>query len=133
VTQRDLLMFAAGGLFFFTLLLSCDGSTSDSDAASCDCPVAEPPLLGRTQEFEASTTIPPANMGPAFGKKGGFVSCPDGSLLLSGGCASAVGTVPDIVIEGSFPGGGGWSCSWKNLSNEPVQVRSIARCLMPAP
>lgn len=132
MTQRDILMFAAGGCFFFALLLSCDGASSDSDAASCDCPASESPLLGRTREFEVSTTIPPANMAPAFGKKGGFALCPEGSLLLSGGCTSAVGTVPDIVLEGSYSGENGWSCSWKNLTNDPVPVRSIARCLMPA-
>jgi hypothetical protein len=97
-------MFAGGAFFGFALLLSCDDdSPSDADAASCNCPPAEAPLLGRTQEFEVSTTLPPANMAPTFGKEGGSVDCPAGS-----------------------------GCRWKNLSNAPVPVRSIARCLMPA-
>lgn len=133
MTRRDLLLFTTGLLFAFALLLSCDdGSPANADA-SCNCPPAEAPLLGRTQEFEVSTTLPPANMEPTFGKKGGSVDCPAGSVLLSGGCAAAVGTVPDILVEASYPGGNGWGCRWKNLSNEPVPVRSIARCLMPAP
>lgn len=131
--HRDLLMFVAGGFFCFALFLSCDGSPSDSDAASCECPASEPPLLGRVQEFEVSTTLPPANMAPTFGKESGNARCSEGALLLSGGCAPAVGTVPDIVLEGSFSGSGGWACYWKNLSNEPVPVRTIVRCLMPAP
>ena len=133
MTQRDALVFAAGAAFCFALFLSCEGTPSESDAGTCDCAASEPPLLGRTQEFEVSTILPPANMEPTFGKKGGFVRCPEGSVLLSGGCAAAVGTVPDILIEASSPGSDGWGCSWKNLSNDPVPVRSIARCLMPAP
>jgi hypothetical protein len=126
-------MFAGGAFFGFALLLSCDDdSPSDADAASCNCPPAEAPLLGRTQEFEVSTTLPPANMAPTFGKEGGFTRCPEGSVLLSGGCAAAVGAVPDILLESSAPGSNGWGCDWKNLSNAPVPVRSIARCLMPA-
>ncbi len=135
MTRRDLVIFTSGLLFGLALLLSCDdGSPSDADAAACNCPPAESPLIGRTQEFEVSTTLPPANMAPTFGKKSGSIDCPGESVLLSGGCTAAVGTVPDILIESSYPlGNGGWSCSWKNLSNDPVPVRSIARCLMPAP
>ena len=133
MTKRDLIMFAGGAFFGFALLLSCDdGSPSDSDAGACNCPSAEPPLLGRAQEFEVSTILPPANMAPTFGKAGGGADCPAGSILLSGGCTGAVGTVPDILLEASYPGGTGWGCSWKNLSNDPVPVRSIARCLIPA-
>lgn len=128
------MMMVSGALLSLALILSCDdGSPSDADAASCNCPAAEAPLIGRAKEFEVATTLPPANMEPAYGKKGGSALCPEGSLLLSGGCDAAMGTVPDIVLEGSYSVGSGWSCSWKNLSNEPVPVRSIARCLMPAP
>ncbi len=133
MNRKDLLTFAAGLMSGLALVLSCDdGSPADADA-SCNCPPAEAPLLGRTQEFVVSTTLPPANMGPTFGKEEGSVDCPTGSVLLSGGCAAAVGTVPDILIEASYPGGNGWGCHWKNLTNDPVPVRSIARCLMPAP
>lgn len=133
MTKRDLLLLVTGALFGFVLLLSCDGdSPSDADAG-CNCPAAEPPMLGRIQDFERSTTLPPANMEPTYGKKAGGSECPPGGILLTGGCAAAVGTVPDIVIEQSLPAGSnGWSCGWKNLSNEPVVVRGIARCLMPA-
>lgn len=134
MTKRDLLMLATGALFGFALLLACDEDSPSNADASCSCPSAEPPLLGRIQEFERSTTLPPANMEPKFGKEGGGSECPAGGVLLSGGCAAAVGTVPDILIESSQPeGSNGWSCRWKNLSNEPVAVRGIARCLMPAP
>lgn len=133
MTRRDLVVFAAGLLFGLALILSCDdGAPADADA-SCSCAPAEPPLLGRVQQFEASTTLPPANMAPTFGKKGGDIDCPAGSILLSGGCAAAIGTVPDILVEASDSVGNAWGCRWKNLTNDPVPVRSIARCLMPAP
>lgn len=131
--KRDFLIFAGGACFGFALLLSCDdGSPSDADAASCNCPLAEAPLLGRIQEFERSWTLPPANMGPTFGKETGGSECPAGGILLSGGCAAALGAVPSIAIIASYPGGSnGWGCSWQNLTNDPVPVRGIARCLMP--
>lgn len=134
MTKRDLFIFAAGTCFGLALLLSCDDdSPSAADAASCDCSLAEPSLEGRIQAFEESTTLPPANMAPTFGKRAGGSECPPGGILLSGGCAPAVGTVPDILVEASYPeGSNGWSCYWKNLSNDPVPVRGIARCLMPA-
>lgn len=133
MTRKDILMFAGGGFFSLTLLLSCDdGSPSDVDAAVCDCLPSEAPLMGRIQNFERDWTVPPANMAPTFGRQTGGSECPAGGVLLSGGCAAAVGAVPDIAIIASHPEGtNGWGCSWKNFSNESVPVRGIARCLMP--
>jgi hypothetical protein len=130
----SLTSFAAGAGFCLALMLSCgDNSPSDADA-SCNCAPAEAPLAGRTIEVERAGTLPlpPANMSPLFGKGGASVDCPAGSILLSGGCAASLGAVPDIVVEASFPALTSWSCRFKNLSNDPVPVRAIAKCLMPA-
>jgi hypothetical protein len=128
----SLASFAAGGGFCLALVLSCgDQSPSDADA-SCDCAPAEAPLAGRTEEVEIAITLPPANMSPVFGKRGTGIDCPQGGVLLSGGCAASLGAVPDIVVEATYPILNSWRCDWKNLSNDPVPVRAIARCLMPA-
>ena len=133
MNARNIAMFAAGAFFCLVLILSCgNDSPHGADAATCDCPLAEAPLAGRAMEVEQAATLPPANLGPTFGKRGGGAECPSGSLLLSGGCAASLGAVPDIVIEASYPVGNNWSCRWKNNSNDQVEVRAIARCLMPA-
>jgi hypothetical protein len=129
---RNFISFVAGAGFCLALILSCgDQSPSDADAA-CNCAPAEAPLAGRAMEVEDTSTLPPANMSPFFGKGGANVTCPAGSILLSGGCAASLGAVPDIVVEASFPALTSWSCSFKNLTNESVPVRAIAKCLMPA-
>lgn len=124
-------IFLAGSFSSLALILSCgDEQPTMADAAACDCAPAEAPLAGRAIETERAFTLPPVTEGD--GQAGTNVRCPTGGVLLSGGCAASVGAVPDIVIESSYPSQDSWSCDWKNNSNEPVPVRAIARCLMPA-
>ncbi len=119
--------FAAGVGFCLALVLSC-GDQSPADA--CDCLPAEAPFAGRTMEVERAETLPPAS--ERDGQGGAGITCPPGGVLLSGGCAASLGAVPNILIEASYPVLDSWTCRFKNLSNEPVPVRAIARCLMPA-
>jgi hypothetical protein len=125
--------FCCGAALSLVLVLSCsDNSPTGADAASCECPLSEAPLMGRAVEIESAEVLPAANIPPLNGKVGETADCPRGSFLLSGGCAASVGATPDIVLEASYPAGTGWRCDWKNNSNEPVPVRAIARCLTPA-
>lgn len=126
---NSLASFAAGGGFCLALVLSC-GDQSPADADACNCPPAEAPLAGRTMEVEDAEILPPVS--ERDGQAGVGVDCPDGSVLLSGGCAASIGAAPDIVVEASYPSQGTWLCRFKNLSNAPVPVRAIASCLMPA-
>ena len=130
-----LLIGVVVGIF---LVLSCgDDSPGSADAAVCDCPTAEPPLVARIVEVQATETLPPRTLNG--GREGQGVNCPENAVLLTGGCTASEGQVPDIVIEQNSPtpqspvtAGNGWSCRWRNNSNEEVVVRVIARCLMPA-
>jgi hypothetical protein len=128
--MKHLATFLAGALSSLALILSCDdGAPSEADA-SCECPVAEAPLAGRAKEIELAFTLRPVTENN--GQAGTSIDCPTGGILLSGGCAPSLGTVPDIVLVASRPSLDGWRCDWKNNSNEAVPVRAIARCLMPA-
>jgi hypothetical protein len=133
MSVKQFAVFCSGAMFSLLLILSCsDDSPDRADAASCECPLAEPPLAGRAIEVQREVTLPAANIPPKNGQGVETVDCPRGSFLLSGGCAASVGAVPDTVIEASWPSSDSWVCVWKNNSNEPVPVRAIARCLMPA-
>lgn len=124
--------FAAG----IAVTMSCsDDSPPHADAATCDCPLSEPPISGRVTEVIVSVTLPPSTEGN--GRSGQVAVCPMGSILVTGGCSAGEGQVPDIVIEQSSPvtrtptsKGDAWSCSWRNNTGLPVAARVIARCLM---
>ena len=132
-TTKNLVTFVAGAASSLVIILSCGDQTPQRvDAAvSCDCPLAEAPLAGRIVEVVFPLTLPSANA-MEMGKGGSGVDCPEGAILLSGGCAASTGAVPDIVVEASFPADTSWVCSWKNNGTNRVAVRAIARCLIPA-
>ncbi|MEZ4360429.1 MAG: hypothetical protein R3B48_09625 [Kofleriaceae bacterium] len=137
-TTKMIMLILTGLVAGILLVLSCgDNSPRDADAAVCDCPAAEAPIPARIIEVQAIETLPPRTIDN--GRNGQGVGCPNGSVLLTGGCTASEGQVPDIVIEQNSPtpqspvnNGNAWSCSWRNNSNEEVVVRVIARCLMPA-
>lgn len=120
-------------------VLSCgDDHPSSADAAACDCPASEPPLNGRITEVIRVHNLPPST--ELDGRSGEGLSCPPGGVLITGGCTAGEGQAPNIVLEQSNPitrengrSGNGWECNWRNNTNQPVQVRVIARCLVPAP
>lgn len=132
----------AGIALGIALVLSCgDDRLAPADAASCECAPAEAPIPSRVIESIKIHMLPPSS--DRNGRSGNSVLCPDGSILLSGGCTAGTGQVPDIVIEQSSPfvladrapgsTRDGWDCSWRNNTNQPVQVRIVARCLMASP
>jgi hypothetical protein len=129
------LLILGGALAGVVSMLSCgDNGPMNADAATtCDCPTSEAPIASRVIEvIDTQTTLSPANMAPYNGRGSGGATCPVGAIVVSGGCAAGEGQVPDMVLEQSFPNGRGWACQWRNNSNNPVPVRAIVRCLVPA-
>ncbi len=130
-STRPALLVVSGAIAGIALVLSCgDDSPPRADAADpvCDCPAAEPPITSsRIVQVEKPATVP-ANDGGV-----GAALCPDGAIVLSGGCAAEEGNAPQIILEQSIPGNISWSCNWRNPTNSPIAVRAIVRCLKPAP
>lgn len=137
--MKTVLHIITGMAIGISAMLSCsDESPSRADAATCDCPIAEPPVSSRISEVIESRMLPPST---ESGGRGGLAAlCPERSILITGGCTAGTGQVPDVVIEQNSPiprelgsSGNAWGCSWRNNTNQAVQVRVIARCLMAAP
>ena len=102
--------FVAGVL----LVVACgDDSPGDADAATCDCPAAEPPLAGRITVVHGTRLI------PANGADLAEAVCPMGATLLGGGCRLAV---PDSVFleeagpNRDAPAQPAYWCQWKSGS-----------------
>ena len=110
-------------------LVSCsDDSPGQADAA-CGCPAAEPPLTGRIQRVTDTSTM------QANGDAVVTALCPDGALIIGGGCAtSPEGSVYDVVLRFSHQDdtGRGWICLFHNNQATAVDIRSSVYCLVPA-
>jgi hypothetical protein len=113
------------------LILSCsDDSPGHADAAACQCPAAEPPLAGRIQRVTNTRTV------PANGDDGVNAACPDGALIIGGGCATSPETsVHNVVLQFSHQDDTGrvWVCRFHNNEATPVGIRASVYCLIPAP
>lgn len=121
-------LIVAGMVAGAMLVISCsDDSPGTADAATCDCPAAEPPLAGRIEAVTGTQEIPPNGIG------GQSTQCPDGSVFLSGGCGTPDGSSPDILLRQSAPSttGRGWFCQFRNNENVPVTIQASAYCLVP--
>jgi hypothetical protein len=120
------------GMFAGVLLvLSCsDDSPGDADAATCDCPAAEPPLAGRIMIIDQTQTI------AANGRGGQGAACPQGTLRLTGSCTTAdVNPNRDVTLEqsGFYRSNDltGWNCDFKNNEATPVTIKVSIVCLVP--
>ena len=118
------------GLFAgIVLVLSCsDDSPGHADAASCDCPAAEPPLSGRITVVNQTQVI------AANARGGQGASCPSGALLLSGSCTTeTINPLRDVTLEqsGFFMQENSWQCWFKNNEAAPVTIKASVRCLVP--
>jgi hypothetical protein len=115
----------------FILILSCaDDSPGHADAAACQCPAAEPPLAGRIQRVTNTSTM------PANGDGGVNAGCPDGALIIGGGCATTPETTAhNIILQYSHQSDSGrvWVCRFHNNEATPVDIRASVYCLIPAP
>jgi hypothetical protein len=126
--QNSLISLAVGFAMGISLVLSCGDESPPrvdaADAPSCDCPASEPPVVaGRIQRVEQALTL------PANSTRNESVVCPLAGIALSGGCQGGVNE--NVVLVESSGGDRGWSCTWRNLTNTPVEMRVSAQCLMP--
>ena len=128
---NSIFMLCTGAIIGVLLVLSCGDDSirraDAGDAASCNCPAAEPPLASRIAEVIKPLTLPANSMDQVQS-----VACPLNALVFTGGCSANVGQLPNIILEQSYTEGIGWTCVWRNPSNADVPVRAIVRCLMPA-
>lgn len=122
----------AGAVVGVVLVIACsDDSPPRVDAATCDCPAAEAPLAGRITTVTTTRQIQPPNPPAEDGRESVGASCPQGAILLSGGCEAPGG--PMMLLEVSFPTDiGSWVCGWKNTDTIPITTKAIAKCLVPA-
>lgn len=136
--MKALSLALASGLAGAAIVIACsDDSPRRADAATCDCPIAEPPITqARIHRVAVPTTVPTGSSAIAT------AGCATDEVLLSGGCEITADNTPDqIVIEISAPHPGdltvsadSWTCRWRNGSfTGTAEVRAQALCLRPAP
>jgi|JI10StandDraft_1071094.scaffolds.fasta_scaffold28579_2 hypothetical protein len=128
------LTFIAGAVCATGLVLACsDDSPHDADAATCDCPAAEPPLAGRITKVRGlDGTLAQSSAG------GAVAVCPAGSTLLSGSChlvEDGGGATSARLLEGGPDevNPNGWGCAWRNGPEFTATVHAEVRCLLPPP
>jgi hypothetical protein len=127
---KDLALVAGGALAALSFMIACsDDSPTDADAAACTCDPAEPPLAGRLIRVEDRRTVTADFLDAR-------ASCPDGSLVLGGGCyTEGNGSADPRLIKTGEPtvGASAYFCSWANPQNTQVTTVAWATCLSPAP
>src|SRR4051812_13299648 len=110
---RPFVLLSTGAVFGIVLVLSCGDDLRRPDAATCDCPRAEPPLAGRIIVRDNIATLP-AIGGVDNGNGAAGTSCPSGGQLLSGSCTNTTTSLVDITLkESGFTDSSnlGWRCS----------------------
>ena len=121
-----LLAGLAGGI---TIVVACGDDTEPADAAAgCDCPEAEPPLTGRVVMVDEEG--PPDSDAIIVS-----VNCPEGGLVLGGGCEITGDAANSLVLfeAGGNDGGEAYACKWENPASVETTGRAWARCLLPPP
>lgn len=127
---RSFILVLAGLFAGVALVVSCSAdSPSNADADTCNCPAAEPPIIGRITVVDAFQTIAANSTG------GQGVECPERSVLLSGSCTTdTVNPLRDVTLSqsGFYDAGREWNCEFKNNEATPVRIKVSVRCLAPA-
>lgn len=126
-TLATLLVGAVGAT---AMIVACsDDSPRDADAATCDCPAAEPPLAGRVMQVRGTDADLQAN-----GTGVGVATCPANSILISGWCELTNSSAQAALVNsGPFPSQPQtWTCEWRNYNAGIGTVHAVAFCLMPA-
>lgn len=127
--NRNWLAPLLGGVVLgaFIVVACSDDSPGDADAATCECPAAEPPLSGRVARIRVTAPIDPN----AEGSTG--AGC-NGGTLLGGSCRLMSGDRRIVINEAGAALGGeqAYQCRWS--SSSPLANTGIAEaiCLMPA-
>ena len=128
--MKTVIIALTGAALACALILSCgNDSPGDADAATCDCPAAEPPLAGRIVRVTETVAL------AAQDTAGVNVDCAANATLVGGSCG--LQTVDDrIMVTYASPDLGGaetWACSWNNPTTTANTGVATAICLMPAP
>ena len=128
--MKKLALVLTSALAGAVVVVACsDDSPHDVDAATCDCPAAEPPVtVARIHRVEGPmATITASTIG------GAGAACTAGEVLVTGGCIVLTAT-PGLVLTEAFPNDAmNFACGWFNNGPGDAQVRAIANCLRPAP
>lgn len=131
--MKTAIVFLAGAAAATGLVLACsDDSPRPADAATCDCPAAEPPIAGRVTHVRGLDDTLPANS-----VVNAIATCPADSTLVGGWCdfVNVPGTPPQLALvkAGATPAiAGAWQCTWQNYNGGSATVHAEAVCLMPA-
>ena len=128
--MKPLATFLMGAIGAVALVVACsDDSPGDADAATCDCPAAEPPLAGRIAQVRGTDApVDPNGLGVAT------ASCPANAILMSGWCEyhSGGSAQAALVSSGPFPSQPQtWTCVWNNYNAGIGTVHAVAFCLTP--
>jgi len=129
--MKTLVAIVSGAVLATSLILACsDDSPSDADAAACDCPAAEAPLVDRLVTIRGLDDTLPANA-----RSGAIASCAAGSTLITGHCliVDSAGTPPNAALREFGPLDAlRWGCSWDNFNGGSAVIHAEAVCLVPA-
>lgn len=83
----------------------------------------------RVHEVVRTVLLEPASEPELDGRMAAGALCPEGSIVLTGGCIVRDGQEADVILEQSYPGSQGWRCHWKNLAASAYDAKVIVRCL----
>lgn len=124
--MRDVALVLGGAAVAVTLLLSCsDDSPTDADAAVCDCPT-----LTTVEDIRPDA-------GGAPGSVFAIARCPEGSMLVGGGCEAEVGVGQGDQFRLYQAGGRAasgppvYTCRWDNPMGVTATVTAWATCQVP--
>lgn len=131
---RTLSTLVVGLIAGVVLVVACGDDTTPADAAdaaTCDCPAAEPPLAGRITAVRSDGTV------LANGAGGAVARCPAGAIALGGACEALVQDVNVVLLSSRFdrttPSTPGYRCDWGSIgSTQDRVVTAEVTCLMPA-
>ncbi len=128
---KNVTLLLCGAAIAATLVLACSDDAvtpvDAADAATCDCPAAEPPLAGRIVKRTQAITV------PANGTTSGGAGCMQGETILGGGCTSLQSGSLVLKQSGVRPDAESYDCSWSSTSPTDVPATATAVCLQPAP
>jgi hypothetical protein len=131
---RSIVLVASGVVAGIAFVLSCsDDAPGKADAATCDCPPAEPPITAsRYQVVDGIAEVLANDTGLAG------ALCPAGTAFLSGSCTTQLrNPTRDVTLQqsGFYDASefGGWTCRFRNNEATPVTIKATVVCLKPAP
>lgn len=112
--------------------ISCsDDSPSQADAATqCDCPASEAPIKERLIRVAAARAVSAMSAG------GESAVCPQGAIVLSGGCLAGTTDAKHVLLSSlasPVDNPTAWDCAFYNGTNAAVTSTSYVLCLKPAP